>query len=77
LRQCLEPLAGTSGCARKRKPFIPDEEKRANLGITRREFEILELIAQGMNNREIAWKLYVSENNGQDPFQPCFRQIRS
>jgi NarL family two-component system response regulator LiaR len=44
------------------EPFIPDENKRANLGITRRELEILELIAQGMSNREIAEKLYVSEN---------------
>ena len=44
------------------QPFIPDEEKRENLGITRRELEILELIAQGMSNREIAEKLYVSEN---------------
>ena len=44
------------------EPFIPDEKKRENLGITRRELEILELIAQGMSNREIAEKLYVSEN---------------
>ena len=44
------------------EPFIPDERKREDLGITRREFEILELIAQGMSNREIAGKLYVSEN---------------
>jgi NarL family two-component system response regulator LiaR len=44
------------------EPVIPDEEKRENLGITRRELEILELIAQGMSNREIAEKLYVSEN---------------
>jgi DNA-binding CsgD family transcriptional regulator len=44
------------------RPFIPDETKREDLGITRREFEILELIAQGMSNREIAEKLYVSEN---------------
>jgi ATP/maltotriose-dependent transcriptional regulator MalT len=44
------------------RPFIPDEKKREGLGITRREFEILELIAQGMSNREIAEKLYVSEN---------------
>jgi NarL family two-component system response regulator LiaR len=44
------------------QPFIPDEKKRENLGITRRELEILELIAQGMSNREIAEKLYVSEN---------------
>jgi DNA-binding CsgD family transcriptional regulator len=42
--------------------FVPDEKKREHLGITRREFEILELIAQGMSNREIAEKLFVSEN---------------
>ena len=44
------------------KPHIPDEKKRDDLGITRRELEVLELIAQGMSNREIAGKLYVSEN---------------
>jgi DNA-binding CsgD family transcriptional regulator len=42
--------------------FIPDDKKREDLGITRREIEILELIAQGMSTREIAGKLYVSEN---------------
>lgn len=42
--------------------FILDEKKRDNLGITRREMEILELISQGLSNREIADKLYVSEN---------------
>jgi ATP/maltotriose-dependent transcriptional regulator MalT len=40
----------------------PDEGKREGHGVTRRELEILELIAQGMSNREIAGKLYVSEN---------------
>ena len=44
------------------EPFIPDERKREALGITPRELEILELIAQGMSNREIAEKLFVSEN---------------
>ena len=43
-------------------PFIPDETKRADLHITRRELEILELIAQGLSNREIAEKLFVSES---------------
>jgi NarL family two-component system response regulator LiaR len=43
-------------------PFVADEKKREDLGITRREIEILELIAQGMSTREIAGKLYVSEN---------------
>jgi DNA-binding CsgD family transcriptional regulator len=44
------------------KPFLADEKKREDLGITRREMEILELIAGGMSNREIAEKLFVSEN---------------
>ena len=44
------------------EPFAPDERKREDLGITPRELEILELIAQGMSNREIAGKLFVSEN---------------
>jgi DNA-binding CsgD family transcriptional regulator len=44
------------------EPFAPNERKQENLGITRRELEILQLIARGMSNREIAEKLYVSEN---------------
>ncbi|HEY4355042.1 MAG TPA: response regulator transcription factor [Acidobacteriaceae bacterium] len=44
------------------RTFVPDEEKRDQLGITRRELEILGLVAEGMSNREIAEKLYVSEN---------------
>jgi len=42
--------------------FVPNERKQEDLGITCRELEVLELIAQGMSNREIAEKLYVSEN---------------
>jgi len=42
--------------------FLLDEKKREGLGITPREMEILELISQGMSNREIAGKLFVSEN---------------
>jgi len=45
-----------------RASFIPDERKREELRITPRELEILELIGQGLSNREIATKLYVSEN---------------
>jgi two-component system, NarL family, response regulator LiaR len=44
------------------EPFLPDDKKRESLGITPRELEILELIAQGLSNREIAEKLFVSEN---------------
>lgn len=45
-----------------RLPFAPDEKQREMLGITRRELEILGLVAEGMSNREIAGKLFVSEN---------------
>jgi two-component system, NarL family, response regulator LiaR len=43
-------------------PFVRDERRREELTITPREIEILELIAQGLSNREIAEKLFVSEN---------------
>jgi DNA-binding CsgD family transcriptional regulator len=43
-------------------PFALNEERLRKLSITKRELEILELIAQGMSNREIAEKLFVSEN---------------
>ncbi len=41
--------------------FTLNQERLKDLGITRRELEILELIAQGLSNREIADKLFVSE----------------
>lgn len=44
------------------QPFVQNARKRQELGITPRELEILELIALGMSNREIAQKLFVSEN---------------
>ena len=42
--------------------FIRDESKLESLGITPRELEILELIAQGLSNKEIAERVFVSEN---------------
>ena len=42
--------------------FERDEARRAELAITPRELEILELIAAGLSNREIAERLFVSEN---------------
>lgn len=43
-------------------PFVRDERRREELGITPRELEILEAMAAGLSNREIAAKLFVSEN---------------
>jgi DNA-binding CsgD family transcriptional regulator len=42
--------------------FQRNEARRQQLGITPRELEILEAIAAGLSNREIAGKLFVSEN---------------
>jgi len=42
--------------------FVRDEARLASLGITPRELEILELIAAGLSNREIAERVHVSEN---------------
>ena len=43
-------------------PFALNEGRLRELAITPRELEILALIANGMSNREIADKLFVSEN---------------
>ena len=43
-------------------PFVADETRMSQLGITPRELEILGLIATGLSNREIAGQLFVSEN---------------
>ncbi len=43
-------------------PFVLDEQRLKEIGLTQREHEILGLIAQGLSNREIGEKLFVSEN---------------
>lgn len=43
-------------------PFNRNEARLQELGITPRELEILEAMAAGLSNREIAERLFVSEN---------------
>ena len=43
-------------------PFQRNEKRLEELGITARELEILEAMAAGLSNREIAERLFVSEN---------------
>ena len=47
---------------RQAEPFVVDQARLEQLGITRREHEILTHIAAGLSTREIAAKLFVSEN---------------
>ena len=44
------------------EPFVRDQAKVEALGITPRELDILEALAAGLSNKEIAERLFVSEN---------------
>jgi ATP/maltotriose-dependent transcriptional regulator MalT len=43
-------------------PFTVNTANIEKLGLTPRELEILQLIADGLSNREISERLFVSEN---------------
>ena len=59
------------------KDFRLNEERVRELGITRRELEILELIAGGLSNREIAEKLFVSENTVKTHSSRLFEKLKA
>ena len=48
--------------AQPAEPFVVSAASIERLGVTPRELEILQLIAAGLSNREIAERLNVSEN---------------
>ena len=46
----------------KTNDFILDEQELARLGLSRRELEVLQLMAEGLSNHQIAERLFVSLN---------------
>ena len=46
----------------KTNDFILDEQELARLGLSKRELEVLQLMAEGMSNHQIAERLFVSLN---------------
>lgn len=62
---------------RDAQPFAVDPKRVESMGITPREYEILTLIAGGLSNREIAQKLFVSENTVKTHSSRLFEKLNA
>ncbi|GIE89895.1 response regulator transcription factor [Actinoplanes regularis] len=63
-----EPAAEPSAAAPARKPSLPD-------GLTAREAEVIELIARGLTNAEIAAELFIGETTVKTHINNAFLKI--
>jgi ATP/maltotriose-dependent transcriptional regulator MalT len=52
----------TEGPPKKENVITVDEKALENLGISKREYEVLALLGTGMSNQEIADTLFISQN---------------
>lgn len=57
--------------------FEADRSKIESLGITKRELEILSLIAEGLSNREIGERLFVSEHTVKSHSSRLFEKLEA
>ncbi|MCT7357238.1 response regulator transcription factor [Streptomyces sp. 15-116A] len=57
----LDPRATTRLMARPRQEQQPSEQRDALPGLTEREREILDLVGEGLTNRQIGQRLYLAE----------------
>ncbi|MEO9485550.1 MAG: LuxR C-terminal-related transcriptional regulator [Ekhidna sp.] len=53
----------------------PDKYDRNKLGLSKRELEVLELLAQGLSNQEIANKLFVSLNTAKTHISNIYSKL--
>jgi DNA-binding NarL/FixJ family response regulator len=56
--------------------FTPNERAQASLGITEREREVLQLLANGRSNKEIAAQLGLSPNTVKTHVASLFEKLR-
>ena len=59
------------------EPFVVNSARQEQLGITPRELEILAAIAEGLSTREIAEKLFVSENTVKTHSSRLFEKLNA
>lgn len=59
------------------EPFVVNRTRQQQLGITPRELEILTAIAEGLSTREIAAKLFVSENTVKTHSSRLFEKLQA
>ena len=59
------------------EPFVLNHARQQQLGITSRELEILQAIAEGLSTREIAAKLFVSENTVKTHSSRLFEKLQA
>lgn len=57
--------------------FVRNTANVEAIGLTPRELEILELIASGLSNREIAQSIYVSENTVKTHSRRLFEKLKA
>jgi two-component system, NarL family, response regulator LiaR len=58
-------------------PFRLDEANLRKLGISKREYEVLELISQGLSNQEIAERLFVSTSTVKTHVSSLFSKLEA
>lgn len=61
--------------ATARPTRIPELEQLVALGLTRRQAEVLQLLAAGVGEREIATQLGISQRTVQKHLQRCYRHL--
>lgn len=57
--------------------FVPNAASLQSAGISKREQEVLELIAQGLSNREIAEKLFLSPHTVKSHSSSLFMKLNA
>lgn len=69
-------LSARADLSRERADTQPDTSPRAALGLTARELSVLELLAQGMTNAQIAAALYMSPKTASVHVSAIIRKLR-